>query len=84
MHLQSPPAHLRTYEDYGRYFGYPECCIAWFSAYAGSRLTPKQSACHHNRGFIPCPACAETVTGDTLHTLIADRQCPTPFPEDGF
>ena len=70
----------------GKYFGYPDCCIKWFVENRDMPfpdvvdLTEKQEAVHGYRGFIPCPKCAESITADTLHTLIKDRGCPMPFP----
>lgn len=75
-----------TYEV-GKYLGYPECCIKWFSEERIEKpldqiteLTDKQEAVHSGTGFIPCPVCAEKVTKDTLFTLIKDRKCTTSFP----
>jgi hypothetical protein len=71
----------------GRYFGYPECCIKWFSEkrievhpFMHEPLTPKQEAAHGFRGFIPCPECAEKVTHDTIHELIKNRVCNRAYP----
>lgn len=76
--------NLLTFEEWGRYFGYPECCIKWFVEHAGTKLTTSQNAVHGHRGFIPCPSCADKVTRETLHTLLVDRKCALPFPHDGF
>lgn len=77
-----------TYEV-GKYLGYPECCIKWFSEERIEKhpsehipLTQEQKAVHGYRGFIPCPDCAAKVTEETLPTLIKDRQSPHPFPDD--
>lgn len=77
-----------TYER-GKYFGYPDCCIKWFSEERIEKhpntftpLTPKQNEVHKYRGFIPCPACAEKVTPTTINTLIKDRKCPLPYPQE--
>lgn len=74
----------------GKYYGYPDCCIEYFTGRAlmirllGRRvsLSEKQEEVNGGTGFIPCPSCAEKVTKDTLHTLIKDRKCPSPFPID--
>lgn len=73
----------------GRYFGYPECCIKWFSEERIEKhplemvpLTKQQQAVHGFRGFIPCPVCAEKVTHDTIRELIKNRVCATAYPED--
>jgi hypothetical protein len=60
-----------TWEECGRYFGYPECCIDYFVQEVIGKNTPltaQQKAVHGHRGFIPCPTCAQKVTHDTLHT----------------
>lgn len=77
-----------SWEELGRHFGYPECCIDWFvnvrirNVYRG--FTQQQESVHGYNGFIPCPACAEKVTKDTIHTLIKNRVCETPYPNDGL
>ncbi len=75
--------------EVGKHYGYPQCCIEWFIKERIEKhpmdmipLTAKQSQVHGNNGFIPCPTCAETVTKETLHTLIKGRKCSTPFPEE--
>lgn len=75
----------------GKYFGYPECCIKWFSEERMEKhpahhapLTPMQEAAHGFRGFIPCPECAEKITHDTVHELIKDRKCPFEYPATSY
>jgi hypothetical protein len=71
--------------EWGRYFGYPECCIQWFVENRVDKfpdlppLTPQQDAIHGNNGFIPCPTCAEKVTAKTIGILITNRVCPIPY-----
>jgi hypothetical protein len=82
----------QTY-DMGIFFGYPECCIKWFSEERTEKalqknfkisdfvpLTKQQEAVHNFHGFIPCPVCAEKVTSDTIGTLIQNRKCQIPYP----
>lgn len=77
--------HVIHWDFMGRYYGYPQCCIDWFTGTSvGRPLTAKQSEVHGYNGFIPCPACAEKVTKDTIHTLIKNRVCETPYPNDGL
>lgn len=71
----------------GLYFGYPKCCIKWFSEERievhpnnHKQLTPQQEAVHGFRGFIPCPECAEKITHDTIHELIKNRICNRAYP----
>jgi len=59
--------------DKGKFYGYPECCIKWFSEERVEKyglsdiapLTPAQEAAHNFSGFIPCPVCAEKPTTPT-------------------
>jgi len=71
----------------GKFYGYPYCCIKWYSEERIEKppskfisLTKAQRKVRGYSGFIPCPECAQTVTPETLHTLIKDRMAPTPFP----
>lgn len=69
----------------GKYFGYPTCCIDWFineRIVKYSRLTKAQDAVHNNKGFIPCPACAESLLKEKqpITSLIKDRICPVNYP----
>jgi hypothetical protein len=75
--------------EVGKHYGYPQCCIEWFAKERIAKhplemepLTAKQNEAHGGTGFVPCPKCAETVTAATLHTLIKNRQCSLPFPEE--
>jgi len=74
----------------GIYYGYPQCCIDWFVQNIEvpfpdiAELNEKQEAVHNGTGFIPCPACAELVTKETLFSLISNRQCKTDFPVGDF
>lgn len=73
--------------DMGKFYGYPECCIKWFSEERIEKdfnnlapLTPAQEAAHNYNGFVPCPVCAEKITSKTIGTLIHDRVCPKDYP----
>lgn len=72
----------------GHYFGYPQCCIDDFTAFARGEVkerTRYQMEFFRNaHGFIPCPSCAQKVlTGAlTMNELLKHRQCPTAFPEE--
>lgn len=67
----------------GAYLGYPTCCTQWLlenRLFRTNELNVQQEAVHGSHGFIPCPACAEKVTAETIVDLIKNRQCPTPYP----
>lgn len=75
----------------GTYLGYPSCCIEEFVSSielcicTGLQkvLDRNQSKVHKNKGFIPCPNCAEKLVqaGKGVETLIRNRICATPFPK---
>lgn len=66
----------------GRYFGYPSCCIASFLEVFD--ISEAQEAVHEGHGFLPCHECSVQILEGkkTLASLIRDRQCPTPFPQE--
>lgn len=77
----------------GKYFGYPDCCIKDFIDRSLKVLqakvledipphTKQQMDVSFGTGFVPCDACANKVTRETLSTLIVDRSCKYPFPFD--
>jgi hypothetical protein len=73
------------WQERGRYYGYPECCIENFvNKVIFRKLSKEQEQVHKNHGFIPCPECAKKVVEGitTLEGLIKDRICKTPFPID--
>lgn len=78
--------HTMYWDFMGRYYGYPQCCIDWFNGpwQTDRKLTDKQESVHGYHGFIPCPSCAEKVTKETIYTLIKNRICDTPYPNDGL
>ena len=65
--------------ELGEYYGYPDCCIRAFL----TKQHGKNPFGEH--GFIPCAKCtAKIQRGETtLENLIQNRECETPFPEDG-
>lgn len=75
-------------EELGKYFGYPSCCIASYEEIQsnGGRKSPEQAyiAATSGGGFIPCEAHAKQVIEEeiTLHSLINNRVCPLPFPQE--
>ena len=73
--------------ELGKYYGYPDCCI-W--AFLTKQHLKKPFGDHGknpfgDQGFIPCARCvAKIQQGETtLENLIQNRECETPFPEDG-
>lgn len=71
---------------YGVFYGYPDCCIAWFcskSTFIG-KMTGRQRAVVQSTGFIPCDKCARKILdkGLTIHSLIENRISHLKFPAD--
>jgi hypothetical protein len=68
---------------YGRYLGYPDCCIEAFGDVAiPFILRPEISRQASFEGFLPCPSCAKKLlAGDiTYNELInPNRKCSVPF-----
>lgn len=72
-----------VWSEIGRYFGYPTCCIKWFETRTDYTLEAIQQKVHNNKGFIPCPECANKINKDfKIEDLITNRICKTPYPND--
>lgn len=70
------------WEEKGKYYGYPDCCIKSFCK--GHSYSKKQIMVHNSSGFIPCKKHAQQILDGkiTLSDLIQNRICKTPFPND--
>lgn len=75
--------------EYGKYFGYPQCCIDAFTARlerinktGDFSLTRMQTDAQNGQGFIPCNVCSSKILlgGIKISDLINNRICPTPYP----
>lgn len=72
-----------TFEEYGEYFGYPECCIQAFMTMNHMHSEDWRRYPLHGTGFVCCPTCAESKTEQQLMDEInARRDHPRPFPDD--
>ena len=73
--------------DYGRYFGYPECCIKDFIKRVGIFRSTKglkmEKRKLHGTGYVPCPECNKLDKKTLIETIKKNRAHPQPFPEDG-
>ena len=75
-------------EELGKYFGYPICCIqAYIDVLENAgRKTPEQYYINQisGDGFIPCPNHAKQIISGqiTLESLIQNRVCILPFPQE--
>ena len=66
------------WEVFGRYFGYPECCIKAFLI-GSHRGGPKRKL--HGTGYIPCTECNEKLECELLNSIKTNRKHYLPFPE---
>lgn len=64
----------------GRYYGYPDCCIAAFP-----NKSNREVSIHQHQGFLPCEKCAERIKKGEIkiEDLIQNRQQSTPYPIGG-
>lgn len=74
-----------SWEMWGKYFGYPKCCIDFFvseiipKTYNGVYKPPAKLAF---TGFVPCPKCNKIKTEDQMISEInKNRLSDKPFPE---
>lgn len=82
---------MDRYQILGQYFGYPQCCIDAFAKQMSERKGWKDREPEvlkvigpYNHGFVPCVDCARKILQGqaTFESLIANRECSTPFPID--
>ena len=71
---------LDTFEEIGRYYGYPDCCIQAFAKFEHMFVITTQIRQLFGTGFVPCMACCSSKTEDELVAEINERrQHPTPL-----
>lgn len=72
--------------EYGRYFGYPECCIRSFvrgPIFASDR-NPVQLKASNHTGFIPCVKHSKQVVSGKIKLedlILSTRKESKPFPK---
>uniref|UniRef100_A0A6C0F2Y7 Uncharacterized protein n=1 Tax=viral metagenome TaxID=1070528 RepID=A0A6C0F2Y7_9ZZZZ len=73
---------MLSFQEKGRYFGYPECCIKHFMDIKYKSTMIKNYIPNNNTGFLPCKICADKVLNEglTLANLLVNRECETTFP----
>ena len=71
---------MEKWREYGKFFGYPQCCIDSFCK--TRHISYEQRQVHNNNGFVPCHKCALKILNKeiTIEELIKDRICKTPYP----
>lgn len=65
---------LKGWWLFGKYFGYPNCCIAAFLK--GEKVFKNIFS---GTGFLPCKKCKLLPTEDLLLTINTNRICPEEF-----
>jgi len=72
-----------SYEESGKYYGYPDCCIKQFIETVGSlNETCTRVIYSKNSGFIPCDLCVIKLKNNNnlkLKDFITNRKCKIPF-----
>lgn len=70
----------------GRYFGYPDCCIAEFLQRVikhlnGEKLKPLGRKLS-GTGYIPCESCNKKTKAELIAVIAKNRKHSKPFPQD--
>lgn len=74
-----------TWEERGRYFGYPECCICAFVDTLGAMGASRARVGATTQGFVPCEEHARQILGGaSVESLLRNRACPTAFPQETY
>lgn len=71
---------MMSFQEKGRYFGYPKCCIEYFME--SKEKVNKSYIPNNHTGFLPCKKCADKVLnkGLKMEDLLVNRECETKFP----
>lgn len=63
-----------SFEEQGRHYGYPECCISNFRDKTNLKL--RQEKYQFVYGYLPCPKCYEKLeNGLDINDLMMNRKC---------
>lgn len=65
----------------GKLFGYPDCCIEWFTTGRVMNYLKCIPPELEHTGFIPCPKCIERDPKELLEFIANRRITPIPFPD---
>ena len=78
---------MKHFIDLGRYFGYPECCIADFlkrlETFQKTSKSPKVHRKLNGSGYVPCAECAKLSRETLIANIETNRIHDQPFPKDG-
>ena len=72
--------------DYGKFFGYPECCINYFNSvdyYSLEYIKYCRKSVMYGTGYIPCPKCSKKSKRLLSKIISKNRKCEIKFPK-GF
>lgn len=69
---------MASWEEFGRFFGYPECCIEAFVSFESVGVTRKLDG----TGYKPCQACNQLPEAVLIERINQNRICPIPFPTE--
>lgn len=78
------PEKKLTWDELGRYFGFPACCRRAFVRDQEEIKLRQQVSM--GTGFVPCAEHARLVAKGAidLRDLVHNRLCPLPFPQGGL
>ena len=62
---------------YGKYFGYPNCCIEAFMK--GEHMKGLEHNKFYGTGFVPCKDCYNKNVEDVINIINTNRISPTVF-----
>ena len=64
---------------FGKYFGFPDCCIESFYTLEHVGGPPRKLS---GTGYIPCLKCNEKTEEELIAAIQENRECKTPFPKE--
>ena len=71
---------MKKFKDFGRYFGYPKCCIDSFcSGNYAINITWVNN--YYGTGFVPCKKCSELPIDKLINIIDNNRQEVLTFRE---
>lgn len=72
--------------SFGRYFGYPDCCIMEFleymSTYSKGKTPRREKRKLYGTGYVPCKKCNTKSEEQLLANIDKNREHNKAFPED--
>lgn len=70
----------QIWSNFGRYYGYPTCCIAAFVQLKHREYEERHELTLEGWGFVPCKKCMTKSRVQLILEINAARQHPVPFP----